>query len=214
MLVTCWSVKGGSGTTVVAASLALRSSHLAPHGALLVDLAGDIPSVLGVAEPPGPGVTNFLETTHTVRTDVIDALSVRVTDHLQVLHRGDGRGGASARWGELAATLSSRPGVVVVDAGTGHVPQELLDASDENLMVLRPCYLAVRRASMWPVRPTGIVLVRDPGHALTNDDVERAVGVPVRAEVEVHPAVSRAVDAGLLAGRLPALLTRGLRGAA
>ena len=38
--------------------------------------------------------------------------------------------------------------------------------------------------------------------------------LPVRAEVDVEPAVARAVDAGLLAGRLPWLLERSLRAAA
>jgi len=40
------------------------------------------------------------------------------------------------------------------------------------------------------------------------------LGVPVRAVVEVDSTVARAVDAGLLAGRLPAELERGLKNAA
>jgi hypothetical protein len=39
------------------------------------------------------------------------------------------------------------------------------------------------------------------------------LGVPVRAEVEVDSAVARAVDAGLLARRVPRGLERALRGA-
>jgi hypothetical protein len=56
--------------------------------------------------------------------------------------------------------------------------------------------------------------VREPGRALTRRDVEEVLGVPVRAEVDVDPAVARAVDAGLLASRLPRALERGLRNAA
>jgi hypothetical protein len=40
------------------------------------------------------------------------------------------------------------------------------------------------------------------------------VGAPVLAEIEADPAVARAVDAGLLRGRLPRSLERGLRDAA
>ena len=40
MLLSCWSAKGGSGTTVVAASLALVLARTTGHDALLVDLGG------------------------------------------------------------------------------------------------------------------------------------------------------------------------------
>jgi hypothetical protein len=63
-------------------------------------------------------------------------------------------------------------------------------------------------------RPTGIVLVTEPGRALGARDVERAIGAPVVAEVPYDPAVARAVDAGLLATRLPGSIARPLRGAA
>ena len=53
VLVTCWSVKGGSGTTVVAAALALSLARR-DEGALLVDLAGDVPAALGCPEPTLP----------------------------------------------------------------------------------------------------------------------------------------------------------------
>jgi hypothetical protein len=57
-----------------------------------------------------------------------------------------------------------------------------------------------------------VVVVREPGRSLDRHDVERIVGAPVAAEVEVDPAIYRAVDAGLLAStRLPRLLERTLR---
>ena len=52
----CWSVKGGSGTTVVAATLALSC----PTDSLLVDLDGELPAVLGLPEPAGQGVADWL----------------------------------------------------------------------------------------------------------------------------------------------------------
>ena len=54
----CWSAKGGSGTTVVAAALALVLARQQPT--TLVDLAGDIPAALGLPQPSGPGVADWL----------------------------------------------------------------------------------------------------------------------------------------------------------
>ena len=55
------------------------------------------------------------------------------------------------------------------------------------------------------------MLVAEPGRALGAADVARAVGVPVIATVSLDPAVARAVDAGLLAARLPRTLQREVR---
>jgi hypothetical protein len=56
--------------------------------------------------------------------------------------------------------------------------------------------------------------VREPGRALGAADVEAVLGVDVTAEVPWDPAVARAMDAGLLATRLPTVLVRALRRAA
>ena len=61
--------------------------------------------------------------------------------------------------------------------------------------------------------PTPSILVNEPGRALRAADVERAVGQRVIATVDVDPAVARAIDAGLLAARLPHLLQSQLRAA-
>ena len=68
--------------------------------------------------------------------------------------------------------------------------------------------------SRLPLRPSAVVLVEEPGRALTNHDVEEIVGVPVTVEIGLDPAIARAVDAGLLASRLPRSLERALRHAA
>ena len=84
----------------------------------------------------------------------------------------------------------------------------LAAGAEISLLVLRPCYLALRRALAAPVRPSGVVLVTEHGRSLGRRDVEDVLGVPVRAEVPVEEAVARAVDAGLLARRLPRSLDR------
>lgn len=215
MLVICWSVKGGSGTTVVASALALTFSYLAPRGALLVDLAGDAPAALGLSEPPSPGVGDWLGSPDDVDDDSLDTLTVSATDRLRVLHRGAmPMPGTPARWDALARALCDRPGVTVVDAGIAPVPRPLLGASDESLLVVRPCYLALRRAASLEPKPTGVIVVNEPSRALTARDVESVLGVPVRAEVGFDPLIARAVDAGLLLSRVPATLVDALRGAA
>ncbi len=87
----------------------------------------------------------------------------------------------------------------------------LAAGAEVSLLVLRPCYLALRRALAAPVRPSGVVLVTESGRALGRRDVEEVLGVPVRAQVPVEESVARAVDAGMLARRVPRSLERALR---
>jgi MinD-like ATPase involved in chromosome partitioning or flagellar assembly len=208
----CWSVKGGSGTTVVAASLALLLARA--HPVVLADLAGDLAAALGLPEPAGPGISEWMASP-AADTPALARLAVPATDAIQLIPRGaasipDG----GPRWDALATSLLALHGTVVVDAGLGEPPASLRAVAVQSLLVIRPCYLAVRRAVADGVQPTGIVLVQEPGRALASADVERAIGAPVVAEVPFDPAVARAVDAGLLASRLPRTLAHPLRGAA
>jgi hypothetical protein len=83
-----------------------------------------------------------------------------------------------------------------------------------SVLVTRACFLSLRRALAAPVQPSQVILLREPGRALNAADIEDVVGAPVIAEVPLDPAVARAVDAGLLASRLPRTLERGLDRAA
>jgi hypothetical protein len=58
------------------------------------------------------------------------------------------------------------------------------------------------------------VVVQEPGRVLTTADVQQVVQVPVLAEVVLDPAVSRTIDAGMLAGRVPRSLAKALSDAA
>jgi hypothetical protein len=217
VLTCCWSVKGGSGTTVVAASLGLLAAS-APGGALLVDLAGDLPAALGLPQPSGPGVRDWLTADAGVEADAIEHLSEPATPGLRVVPAGaDGadRTPARARVELLARTLVEQDAEAIVDLGVPKPSwQPLLARADTSLLVIRPCYLALRRATTLTARPTGIILVREPGRALGRREVEDVTGVRVLAEVDVEPSIARAVDAGLLASRLPRGLSRPLRAAA
>ncbi|CAN5792933.1 hypothetical protein BH10ACT1_BH10ACT1_35290 [soil metagenome] len=205
MVIACWSVKGGVGTTTVAAAIALGWARSPGPAALLVDLAGDLPACLGVAEPTGPGAAEWLAAGTEVPPDSLARLFVPVTTGLEVLARGTGPL-AAARGTVLLQLLAASGRRVVVDCGNiaeGGVGWRFAAEADRSLLVARPCVLGLRRAMAAPLRPSGIVLVRDPGRAFSTADVAGAVGAPVVAELAVDPVVARAVDAGLTRARLP-----------
>lgn len=214
MLVACWSVKGGSGTTVVAAALGLVLARSSPGGATLADLGGDLPAVLGLPDPAGPGLSEWLAADGDVPSDALERLALDAGAGLRLLPRGGGPPPAGG--GERLAAALAGSGPAVVDCGSPGDALGLAVAASAtlSLLVLRPCYLAVRRALAAPIRPSGVVLVREPRRALTRRDVEEVLGVPVRAEVPLDPAVARCVDAGLVGGRVPRVLERALRRAA
>ena len=218
MLIACWSPKGGSGTTVIACGLAAALARSGPSaGALLVDLSGDATAVLGVPEPEGPGLAEWLAAGADVGAGALARLELEATAGLGLLAwkppAGPGWQPARGRADALVDALVAERRAVVVDCGAGGAGAGLAVAAgaQESLLVLRPCYLALRRALAAPVRPSGVVLVVEPGRALGRRDVEEVLGVPVCAEVAVEEAVARAVDAGLLARRVPRPLERALR---
>lgn len=211
MLVVCWSAKGGSGTTVVAGALALLLARTGPTH--LVDLVGDAPAALGVADPAGPGVTEWAGVPHAT-ADALWRLAVPIADGLHLVPVGhadrlDADHLEPAAWERLVTAADTSGTITVVDAG-GPPPPVAHAGADRSLLVVRPCYLALRRAAAC-AGATDAVVVAEPGRALRSADVGRAVGVPVAAEIGWDPAIARAVDAGLLATRLPGELARGLR---
>lgn len=224
-LISCWTAKGGTGTSVVAATLAVLLARR-PAGALLVDLCGDQPALLGLREPPAPGVADWIVRGAEAPPDALGRLEVEVADGLRLLPRGSWDGPASgevdAQLAVLAPLFAADRRAVVVDAGrlaapgdgtsspAVHAAGALTAAAATSLLVIGPCYLALRRAVAVGVRPHGVVVVGERGRALQSDDVANVVGAPVLAEVGVDPAVARVVDAGLLVSRLPRSLERAI----
>lgn len=223
MVIACWSPKGGSGTTVVAASLARLFAERRPTGALLVDLGGDVAAALGHPEPVGPGIAEWLDAGEHVPADALARIEHPIGPDLALIHRGAGRLANAGRAEVLAAVLAADRRSVVVDcgrvdapssAGEPEVSRVFAATATHSLLVVRPCYLALRRAVAMSFRPSGVVVVNESGRALEAADIEEIVGVPVVAVVQHDPAVGRAVDAGLLGARLPAALEKALRRAA
>jgi hypothetical protein len=220
MVTLCWAAKGGSGTTVVATALALSSSR----PSLLVDLDGEIPAVLGLTEPDRPGVAEWLASD--TSTDHLAELLIDIASRVWLLpwqsatsvrqrrHVDD----LEARWATLGDWLhdwSNQWGCdVTIDVGTRVPPEPLAARADRSLLVTRACYLSLRRAVRSQARPTGVILVDEPGRGLGQRDIEHAIGVPVEAVISFDPGVARAVDAGLLASRIPRVMTRALRAVA
>ena len=213
-MIVCWSVKGGSGTTVVASTLALVHAERSSHGALIVDLAGDVPAVLGLAEPSGIGVGEWFTQNENSSRMALQSIAIQANANLQLISRGATPIDASANFTELSASLATFDLPVVIDAGCGVVSADLLARASSSLLITRPCYLSLRRAAQLNVAPTGVVLINEPGRALGKRDVESVIGAPVIAEITFDPAISRAVDAGLLASRLPSVLAKQLSAAA
>jgi Mrp family chromosome partitioning ATPase len=216
VLIACWSAKGGSGTTVVSVALASVLASSAGES-LLADLAGDVPAVLGISDATGPGIADWLAAGAAVPADALARLEVEGPSGIRVLPSGDGIDrGSGGRGDVLAALLTADARPVVADCGSMPTGARLAIAAGASmsLLVVRPCYLALRRAAAFPLRPSGVVLVDEPRRALTAGDVEATLGVPVRAVVKLDPAIANAVDAGTFATRLPRQLQRSLRRAA
>lgn len=204
-MLACWTVKGGSGTTVFACALALTIAER-QGAANIVDFGGDAPSVLGIAEPAGRGVRDWLAGTTRDPQDFA-RLRLDATARLGIVPAGSATVFDDHSLIDLANVV---PDHTVVDFGTLQPPESLRPLIRADWLVLRPCYLALRRAARLPRRPQGVVVVREPGRALTARDIQTVVGAPIVGEITVADNVARSVDAGLLATRLPRQLSEEL----
>ena len=91
------------------------------------------------------------------------------------------------------------PPYAVIDGGTD--PGLGLSPS-QRYLVVRPCYLALRRATETGVAGThGVVLVVEAQRSLGQADVEDVTGLAVVATMDVTSTVARYIDAGLIGAR-------------
>ncbi|NCZ70371.1 MAG: hypothetical protein EBY80_09395 [Actinobacteria bacterium] len=209
MFIVCRSVKGGSGTSIVTAALASLAST--SSNTVLVDLAGDQPAIFGSVTPIA-GVTDWMNAPHAESpfdTDISidDQLHIVPTGQRPLPHRD------APSWNALVERLveSSARSTIIVDLGTHDAPTSLIEAADRVLLVVRPCYLALRKAVALSVKADSVVVVDEDQRALRPRDVESVLGLPVVAIVKTHPSVARRVDAGLFHRRLPDSLAEPLR---
>lgn len=215
MFFACWSAKGGSGATVVACALALALARRPDADVLLVDLAGDVPAVLGLAASGEAGVIDWLSAPASDRPS-LSSFERPVLGGLRLLPLGGDQRPASLGEAPLLAALASEARPVVVDCGSAPVTsalgQEIAACAGQSLLVVRNCYLSLRHAVQAPIRPSGLVVVSEPGRPIAAGQVAEILGVPLVAVVPYEPAVARLVDAGLLANRLPLSLSAPMAG--
>ncbi|MFI5046812.1 MAG: hypothetical protein ACHQIG_07080 [Acidimicrobiia bacterium] len=217
MLLALWSPKGGSGTSVLAAACSVVLAR-GPAGACrIADLAGDQAAIFGLAGEPELGLADWLDAGPEAPIDALDRMTVDVAPGVALLPTGSTvstlRPRAQAEAGAaLAVALRDLHVPVVADCGSATEPaaRALVEVADAAVVVVRGCYLALRRAVRSPVLESSIavVLVDEPGRSLTRREIADVLGTPVIARVPVRDTVARAVDAGVLASRLPDVLGR------
>lgn len=217
MVFVVWSPKGGSGVSVLSAAVALAGAR---RGAgRIADLAGDQPALLALSTEPEAGLADWLEVGPEAPTEALDALALDAGRGVSILPLGArvadpawGGDGASGAALAVALRATSPSTVTVADAGVPNRPalRALIEVADASVVVLRGCYLALRRATRDPLleHAAGIALVEEPGRALGAAQVSDVLGKPVLARVPVRASISRVVDAGLLLRRPPEPLVR------
>jgi cellulose biosynthesis protein BcsQ len=214
VLVTLWSPKGGSGTSVVAATIA---SVLARHhrDVRLVDLVGDQPPICGTARPHGRGIGDWLGAGPTTPASAIESFTIDTPGAFSLVPAGntDPARAAGAAGAALAVVLRDDTRITVLDAGLALAPAalSLVELADLSLVVVRPCMLALERLQVRHelTRATsGIVLVDEPHRTLRVRDVADIARLPVLGVVPCIPEIARTVDAGLLMRRAPDQLFR------
>lgn len=206
-MLLCWSAKGGSGTTVVATALALGLSSTAPT--TLVDLSGDLAAVL--AAPAGPGVFDWMGSSVSTASSLA-ALRSEIVEGVGLIPAGERPVAIDdAAWRRLAAALDEH---TVIDAGIGPPPVALAQRATASLLVIRPCYLALRKAidMAGDTPPTGVIVIDDVNGTYRAAEIARVVGAPLVARVSIDPAIPRCIASGTARHRFPAQIVRELRG--
>ena len=123
MITWYWSVKGGVGTSVVAAATAIRLAS-EDHDTTLVDLTGDQPALLGMiagAMPSEPGIGDWVAAGEGVAADAIGRLLEDVAPGLRLLRQGTRPAFDLGLDPETKPGLSHQP-ALDPGPGSGHQP--------------------------------------------------------------------------------------------
>ncbi|MCU1459436.1 MAG: ATPase involved in chromosome partitioning [Actinomycetia bacterium] len=209
MLLALWSPKGGSGTSVLAAACAVALTRAPiPGGCRLADLDGDQPAIFGLPKDPTTGLADWIALAPHVPSDALERLAVDVAPGISLLPRGGvdaARHAAADAGAALAVALRDGEVPTVADVGRPSTPSAhgLVEVADHSVVVVRGCYLALRRAVQSELleRASGVVLVEEPGRSLGAREVADVLGRPMLARIPVRAATARSVDAGVLAAR-------------
>jgi hypothetical protein len=198
--------RGGQGTTTVATVLAVLSAGHRPT-VLTTTQVDDVCALTGIPRP-GPSSTTSICPNLTLTS----AAQPTGDEHCEPAWSSGGNDGPdrAPRFADGRRPNEpgcSKPAVSVVDLGR---LDQVNDAEPQDqeadvvrwLVVRGPCYLSLRAAVEHRWEPDGIVLLAEPGRALSGADVSDVLGAPVVAQVPIEPTVARVIDAGLLLARL------------
>jgi Flp pilus assembly CpaE family ATPase len=221
MITTCWSVKGGSGTTVVTCALALLAARAPVTRAgqrpvLVIDLGHDVGSVIGLAAPSTDGEFGFadwLSADESVGATALERLVTPLNATLSLLSLGASSG--EMPWTQsridLALTWADQNFVdVIVDAGVAEseLARRCVANAHRSLLVMRPCYLSLRSAIDSTLPAHAAIVVSSDGRTLDSHDVSSVLGIPVSAQLPFDPEIARLVDSGSFGQRLPRSVQR------
>jgi hypothetical protein len=212
MLLTFWSPKAGAGTSVLAAvcaSLLARTIDVR-----VADLDGDQCAIFGLPGDGSFGCSDWLQAGPVAPADALDRIEVAVAPHLTLVPYGTATvADASPEAGAaLGVVLRDDERVTVADCGAAVAPsvRALIEVADVSVVVVRDCYLALRRATRDPLvlRAAGMVVACERGRALGQKDIESIVPLPVLATLPIEQSIARLVDCGLVTARPPSPLQR------
>lgn len=172
-------VKGGQGTSTVAVTTALIARTGQRHVTLVVEDIADAKALLGLATG-GDHLRLSVDPGFTLITYKAFAWDDERRDDTY----------------EQFIVLDNPP-MSVIDSHPNvgcHV----------TYLVIRSCYLALSRANReLRAREDGFVFITEPDRAITASDAEYVLGTRCVCELTTDPSVARAIDAGLLASRVP-----------
>lgn len=183
--------KGGSGTTITAVAYALSVAKAPAQRVLLIDATGtgDCAAALGLATGPTLGE----RVTATPDLDLVRCVPI----HRELL--------AAVNVAELSDPSYT---AVVIDGGLLGSPAEAFTA-DRWFLVLSGCYLGLRRSVRAELgQCAGAVVIEHPGRAIGAREIDDVLSLRVIARIPARESIARAVDAGVLAARVPDVLAR------
>ena len=181
--IAVYAHKGGQGVTTIAVALATLHARTG-HRTLLLDTNNDCAPVLGIEPTRTAGLGEYCASLTVLLPDIVNP----VTDHLDLITAGQAPLNYDCSTNGLMNGLDGLCDTVVVDLKAPAHPA--LVWIDQRVLVTRPCYLALRQA-VNKRQPDHIVVLNEPGRALTTTDIVAALGLRVTATIPVEPATAR-----------------------
>lgn len=170
--------RGGQGTSTIAATLAVLAAGHGPTQ-LVPDDPRSTAALMGVAV-------------------ALDEEWVEVCPNLTMATNGH------------HVVLTGHPATTVIDGGRipngpfdeDTTPPVAIDGLERYAVLRGPCYVAISSLLATGRRFDGVILLTEPGRALSERDVTDVLGTPVVATIPIEAAIARSIDAGLLLSSL------------